>query len=55
MVVSFHYNKQSKPHDFPSTFEISCSYRPRKSKNDKKEKNVTNELVFAGILYVQVD
>ena len=36
-------------------FCITLQNRLRKSKNDKKEKNVTNELVFAGILYVQVD
>ena len=30
------------------TFAISDKNRLRKSKNDKKEKNVTNELVFAG-------
>ena len=29
-------------------FFIFIPFRLRKSKNDKKEKNVTNELVFAG-------
>ena len=30
------------------TFAISDKNRQRKSKNDKKEKNVTNELVLVG-------
>ena len=38
-----------------SLFCSTLQNRLRKSKNDKKEKNVTNELVFVGILYVQVD
>lgn len=33
---------------FPFIFAISDKNRLRKSKNDKKEKNVTNELVLVG-------